>query len=165
MLKTIVAAILAGTFLTGCAAGVTHMRYSLEPRPNECQSTESRPTWQSNIVSTVCWDAQGNPIGMGSAPGTSTAAVATSLIGSTATAAAGASTIVGATILGKDVIRAADKLGNMTVTTTGNVTTSGTVTGSVTGTIAPLTVQPIPPLTVQPVPPLTGTINLVPVLP
>lgn len=162
-MKATVAA-LALLALTGCATAPITIEYALTPKPNVCAATESRPTWQSNIVGVVCWDADAKPIGMGAAGGTSTAAVTTSLIGSTATLAAGAATLGGAAIVA-DGLRDAAKLMPTTITTTGTVSGNVTTSGTVTGTIAPLTVQPIPTLTVAPVPPLTGTINLVPVLP
>ena len=131
--------------LTGCA-GVTHQRYVLMPAPNECQATEARPSAFSTIVGVVCWDADAKPIGMAGAGGTSSAAVATSLIGS---AAMIAGPVAGAAILGANLVQAAKSINGATI----NAVTSGSV--STTGTV---TVGAIPPVNVNPV---TGTFNLV----
>ncbi len=128
--------------LAGCT-GIVHQRYALTPSPNECQATETRPTWMSTVVGVVCWDANGRPIGMAGGTGTSAASVTTSLIGS---AAAVAGPVAGAAILGGKIVDAAKVLDGSTV----NAVTSGTVKGTVS-------VGKIPPITISPA---TGTLKL-----
>lgn len=130
---------------TGCAT-VTHQRYALTPAPNECQATEARPTWQSNIVGVVCWDAQGKPIGMGAAAGTSTAAVTTSLIGSTSTLVQSAATLGAGALIADGLRGAAKTIDGATIkaVTSGSVTTTGTVGGTVNvGSIPNVSVNPV----------------------
>lgn len=131
--------------LTGCTS-VTHQRYALTPEPNACQATEARPSAFSTIVGVVCWNAEGKPIGMAGAGGTSAAAVATSLVGS---AASVAGPVVGAVILGGKLVEAAQVIDGATINaiTSGSVSTSGTVN-----------VGSIPAVNVNPV---AGTFNLV----
>lgn len=112
--------------LAGCA-GVRDMRYSLIPQPNSCQATEVRASAFSTLITAVCWDLDGRALGMVGSGGMPTAQVPLTIVGGVA---AVAGPVVGAGILGKNLVDAASTLQRIKVdgTVSGGVTTHGTVT-------------------------------------
>ena len=89
----------------GACTGTYTVRYSLTPEPNACQVTEVRATTMSTLVSGVCWDEAKQPIGMAGGPGKPTISIPLDVLSS---AAAMAGPIVGAAILGRYMLKAAE---------------------------------------------------------
>ena len=92
--------------LMGCT-GVHTVRYALIPEANVCQVTEVRATAMSTLVSGVCWDDAKQPIGMAGGPGKPAISVPLDVLSSAATLAG---PIVGAAILGRYMLKAAEGL-------------------------------------------------------
>ena len=92
--------------LMGCTGTYT-VRYALIPEANACQVTEVRATAMSTLVSGVCWDDAKQPIGMAGGPGKPAISVPLDILSSAATMAG---PIVGAAILGRYMLKAAEGL-------------------------------------------------------
>ncbi len=60
--------------LAGCAT-ITTERVALEASPQSCQVSEVRPSMLSTLVVGVCWDKDGEVIGMTGASGTPSAQI------------------------------------------------------------------------------------------
>jgi hypothetical protein len=101
--------------LPGCAVDVKQVRVELHPKPMTCEVSEVRPSGLSTFVSGVCWDGQGNMIGMGGAGGKASVSVPLDLFSSVA---AIAGPVGAAYILGSSLVKAAR---NVEVTGKGTV--------------------------------------------
>jgi hypothetical protein len=88
--------------LAGCAS-VKHVHYTLSPKPNTCQVTETRPSWFSIIVTANCWDGSGKALGMASTGGTPSVSVPLAILGAGAT-------VAGAAILAGGIVGASRNL-------------------------------------------------------
>ena len=100
-MQNLIVVVLSLVFTTGCATGVTgNTRLTLDPKSNECQVSEVRPTVFSTLAISVCWDAEQRAIGMVGGPGKAAIAIPLEVIGSLS---AIVGPVLGAILLGSEV--------------------------------------------------------------